>query len=123
VSALLIAGLSLGTRFPGSLFPTAEAPYTLLWRHVPGWSTDLAPGPLILFVTLPLALLAGGAASRMCGWRIGGGHGDRRPFRTAAVALMALLIVLEGWARIPLTPVPTTSATVLSVSASTPPAG
>jgi hypothetical protein len=116
VAALLITALCLGRQFPDRLFPGPDAPFVLLWRHVPGWASDRTPGRLIVFATLALALLAAGAVSRLCGpgqfgpGQFGGGQfggrGRASWLRIAALTVLPVLIVLEGWARIPLMPVP-----------------
>jgi hypothetical protein len=103
---VLVAALSLGRRFPDRLFPGPAAPFVLLWRHVPGWAADRTPGRLMVFVTLALALLAAGAVSRLGGGRRAG-RGRRAPrLWLAVLMILPALIVAEGWAKIPLMPVP-----------------
>jgi hypothetical protein len=109
VTALLLAGLSLGTNFPDRFFPGSASPFELLWRHAPGWAADRTPGRLTVFVTLAVALLAAGAVSRFCGWgQLGSRSSPVTAGRLRAVVLLVLpiLVVLEGWARIPLMAVP-----------------
>lgn len=109
-SAALIAGLALGTRFPGALFPGASSPFELIWKHTPAWAITAHPAQLMVFCTLPLAILAAGAVSRLCGHGSFGYRGRALGLRSAALAIVPVLIVLEGWASIPHQPVPATPA-------------
>jgi hypothetical protein len=116
VTALLLAGLSLGTEFPGRFFPGPDAPFVLLWRHVPGWASDRTPGRLMVFATLALAVLAAGAVSRLCGWAAFGVRGRAPRLRAVALAVLPVLVVLEGWVHIPLLKVPPTPKAVAAAS-------
>jgi hypothetical protein len=107
-AGLLLAALCLGRRFPDRFFPGPDSPFVLLWRHAPGWAADRTSGRLIVFCTLALALLAAGAVSRFCGWGQLGSRGRSSRLRVAALLILPTLIVLEGWARIPLMSVPAT---------------
>jgi len=103
---LLLTGLCLGRRFPDRFFPGPDSPFVLLWRHVPGWAADRTPGRLMVFITLALALLAAGAVSRLCGWSRLGIRNRAGWLRLAILGLLPILIVLEGWVRIPVMSVP-----------------
>ena len=105
VVVALLGGLSLGGRFPDVL-PGPDSPFGLLWRHAPGWSADSTPGRLMVFATLALALLAAGGVSRLCGWGQAGHRGKTSRLWVALLLVLPVLVVLEGWARIPLMPVP-----------------
>jgi hypothetical protein len=63
-----------------------------------------------VFVTLALALLAAGAVSRLGGWGPRGHRGRSLGLRVVALLVLPVLIVLEGYARIPVTPVPASPA-------------
>lgn len=108
VVGLVIAALCLGSRLPDGLFPGSDSPFVLLWRHVPGWAADRTPGRLIVFLVLALALLAAGAVSRLCGWgnAVSRSRGGTPWLRIAVLSVLPILIVLEGWSRIPVMPVP-----------------
>ncbi len=108
VAGVLLTALCLGSRLPDQFFPGPDSPFVLLWQHLPGWSGSRTPGRLIVFGTLVLALLAAGAVSRLSGWGQLGSRNRGRAPRLRAVVLLVLpvLILLEGWARIPLGPVP-----------------
>jgi hypothetical protein len=106
VTALLLAGLSLGTKFPDRFFPGPDAPFILLWRHAPGWASDRTPGRLMVFCTLALAVLAAGAVSRLCGWGAFAYRGRALRLRTLVFAVLPVLVVLEGWVQMPLVAVP-----------------
>jgi hypothetical protein len=106
VTTALIIVFCMGARFPDRLFPGPDAPFVLLWKHVPGWAADRTPGRLIVFAILALALLAAGAVSRMCGWGVVGRRGGSLGLRTVVFSVLPVLIVLEGWAKIPVNPVP-----------------
>jgi hypothetical protein len=86
----IVTTLAVGTHSPGFVF---------LWRHAPGWASDRTPGRLIMFVTLGLAVLAAGTVTRLAGPRAP----DRpwpRVLRLAAAAL-PLLVLAEGYSRVP----------------------
>jgi hypothetical protein len=117
LATLLLAGLSLGTRFPDRFFPGPDDPFVLLWRHLPGWAADRTPGRLMVFVTLALAILAAGAVSRLCGWVALGERGRAPRLRTIVFAVLPVLVVLEGWVQVPLTPVPAAPSAVLKADA------
>ena len=106
VAALLVAGLALGDRLPDVLFPGPDSPFALLRRHAPGWEADRTPGRLIAFATLPVALLAAGAVSRLGGWGVLGQRGRARGLRAVVLFVLPVLVVLEGFAQIPVAPVP-----------------
>jgi hypothetical protein len=117
LAAAGLAALTLGTRFPGR-----TDPFTVL-RHLPGWAGERVPGRLMVLGTLAVALLAAGAVSRLCGRRAVTASpepegqprsrpapGRRRPGHllwVGLVAVLPVLVVLEGWVRIPVTYVPT----------------
>jgi hypothetical protein len=107
VVAALLTALIAGARFFDA-FPGPDSPFVLLWRHAPGWASDRTPGRLVIFATLALALLAAGAVSRLAGWAQLGRRTNGSWLRMIALLLLPILIVLEGWAKIPLIPVPPT---------------
>jgi hypothetical protein len=86
----IVTTLALGTRLPGFVF---------LWRHAPGWASDRTPGRLIMFVTLGLAVLAAGTVTRLAGQCAP----DRPRLRALwlAAAALPLLVVAEGYSRVP----------------------
>jgi hypothetical protein len=106
VAAVLIAGLALGERLPDQAFPGADSPFALLWRHAPGWAADRTPGRLMVFATLALALLAAGAVTRLCGWGALGQRFGARGLRSMVFFVLPVVVVLEGFAQIPVSPVP-----------------
>jgi hypothetical protein len=78
--ALLVLGTSLG----------ALSPYRLLYEFAPGWDGVRTPGRLATLLTLTLALLAGAGADRLTA-RLRG--------RARLLApLLAVIVLLEGWA-------------------------
>ena len=99
----VVTALTLGTHLPGN----GEAGFVFLWRHAPGWSADRTPGRLIMFVTLGLALLAAGAVTRLAGqFALDGPQYRARALRLAAVAVLPLLVLAEGYYRVPVGTVP-----------------
>jgi hypothetical protein len=112
LAVLVIGSLALGTHFPDAAFPGPDAPFVLLWRDVEGWAADRTPGRLTVFATLGLALLAAGAASRLAGWGVLGYRGKAPRARAALFAVLPVLIVLEGWANVPVMRIPATPRAV-----------
>jgi hypothetical protein len=103
------AVLALGTRFPVDVYDDAT-PFELL-RRLPGWEAYRAPGHLMVLSTLAAALLAAGAVSRLAGLRAGvTEYRERsRAGKIVVAALLAVLpvvVLLEGWVRTPVMPVP-----------------
>ena len=99
----VVIALTLGTHLPGN----GEAGFVFLWRHAPGWAADRTPGRLIMFVTLGLALLAAGAVTRLAGQFAPDGPRSRAGARRlAAVAVLPLLVLAEGYYRVPVSTVP-----------------
>jgi hypothetical protein len=95
--------LALGTNLAGN----GEAGFVFLWRHAPGWAADRAPGWLIVFVTLGLSVLAAGAVTRLAGQCAPDGPRSRAgALRLAAAGVLPLLVLAEGYCRIPQTTVP-----------------
>jgi hypothetical protein len=85
--------LTLGTHVPGFVF---------LWQHAPGWAADRTPGRLVMFVTLGLAVLAAGAVTRLTGQLAPDGPRSRAgTLRLAAAAVLPLLVLAEGYSRVP----------------------
>jgi hypothetical protein len=101
-----ITALALGTHFPDKAFPGPHAPFLLLWAHAPGWAADRTPGRLMAFATLAVALLAAGFVSRICGWGVDGYRGRAPRLRSVLLAVVPVLVVLEGFAVIPRMAVP-----------------
>jgi hypothetical protein len=129
-AVLLLAGagcavLALGVRFPVDVYQ-GKTPFELL-RDLPGWEAYRAPGHFAVFGTLAAALLAAGAVSRLAGWRPGHEEGagpeyrgrrrGRRVLRVALLAFLPVVVLLEGWVRIPLMPVPAAPAALARASA------
>jgi hypothetical protein len=115
-TALGIAAFAVGTRFPHALLFGHSTPFVLLWRHAPGWASDRTPGRLMVFVGLALAMLAAGAVSRLAGWGAFGARGRSIAARTAVLALLPVLVALEGWAKVPLIDVPRMPAAVAAAN-------
>lgn len=100
--------LGMGTRFPGG----GRYTYLLLYHYLPAWDALRTPGRLVIWTTLLLGLLAAGAVSTF------GAHPTRRrsvapqpaavglPLRLV-LAVPLLLVLIEGWNRIPHPLVPT----------------
>jgi hypothetical protein len=103
VGTAIVTALALGTNLPGN----GECGYLFLWRHAPGWAADRAPGWLIPFVTLGLSVLAAGAVTRLAGRLAPDGPRSRAgALWLAAVALLPLLVLAEGYSSVPQSTVP-----------------
>jgi hypothetical protein len=103
VGTAIFTLLALGTHLAGH----GESGFVFLWRHAPGWAADRAPGWLIVFVTLGLSLLAAGTVTRLAGQPATDGPRPRaRALRLAAAAVLSLLVLAEGYSRVPQTMVP-----------------
>jgi len=99
----IVTALALGTHFLGH----GVFGYVFLWRHAPGWASDRTPGRLIPFVTLGLVVLAAGAVTRLAGQFTPAGLRSRAgALRLAAAVALLLLVLAEGYSRIPQTTVP-----------------
>jgi hypothetical protein len=88
-AAASISILALGFREEGGLL----WPYRVLYETVPGFDGIRAPGRLVTFSSLALALLAGAGAGRMLG---PAGRGRGRRAAAAGASLLALVVAVEG---------------------------
>jgi hypothetical protein len=102
VGTAIFSALALGTHLVGG----GEAGFVFLWRYLPGWEANRAPGRLVMFVTLGLAILAAGAVTRLTEQLAPDGPRSRAgALRLAAVAVLPLLVIAEGFSRVPQTTV------------------
>lgn len=88
-AAVSISVLALGFREEGGLL----WPYRVLYETLPGFDGIRAPGRLVTFSSLALALLAGAGGARLLGT-----VARRRGRRAAATgaSLLALIVIVEG---------------------------
>lgn len=99
----IFTALALGTHLAGH----GEAGFVFLWRHAPGWAADRTPGRLVVFVTLGLAILAAGAVTRLARQLAPEGARSRADaLRLTAVAVLPVLVLAEGFARVASTTLP-----------------
>ena len=94
VACAVLVVLALGTTVGGD-----AAPYTWVFRTLPGWEGIRTPGRLVVLVTLLLAVLAAGGAQAVRG-RLPGHSG------ALLVAACALAVAVEGAADTPVPRVP-----------------
>jgi hypothetical protein len=91
LGTLVVLILALGFRESGGI----AWPYRIVYELVPGWEAIRAPGRLVTFSSLGLALLAGAGAQRAMG-----GGAARRVSRwggaTAIAAVLVAAVVIEG---------------------------
>jgi hypothetical protein len=91
VGTLVVLILALGFRESGGI----AWPYRIVYELAPGWEAIRAPGRLVTFSSLGLALLAGAGAQRATG-----GGAARRVSRwggaTAVAAVLVAAVVIEG---------------------------
>jgi hypothetical protein len=93
--------IDMGTRFPGG----GRYTYLLLCHYLPAWDAMRTPGRLVIWTTLLLGLLAAGAVSTF-GAHLRQPAAVGLPLRFALVVPL-LLVLIEGWNRIPHPVIPT----------------